>query len=346
MEILSEILENDIFKKHKKIKKFSLKVYDKSDFESLMMLYEKVFPGYMSEDLWIWKNITNPNGNFYTILMKDKDKVISAYSVAPKKFSINCIIFPCVLSMDTMTDEDYRGRGISTYLARLTYEYAKRKGAYFVYGFPNKISRHLIFNKVNWVFFGKRDFIRKNISKGVKLANSMEIYSIKEIGKFDKDYNNFWEEFKKNYPIIINKDSIYLNWRFVNHPLTKYKKFLIYEENEIIGYFILKRFKDKEGHTLGHIVDFLIGPQNNAQKTRIFKTIEGYSLREFQHDCQRISFWMPDDNLKGIAINDLGYVAVQKKKYFGYKILRKHDKFTILESPQNWQITMSNSDVF
>lgn len=346
MGILEKILEKEEFKKPKNLRSFTIKTYENSDFDDFMNLYDKVFPGYMSNDLWRWKSVNNPYGMYYTILVRDKDKIISAYSVVPKKFSIYGNIFSCVLSMDTMTHSDYRGLGISTYIARLTYKYAEIKGSYFVYGFPNKNSRHLIFNKLGWVFFGKRDFIRKNICKGVKLSNNNEIYLIREIEKFSKDYNNFWDNIKEYYSIIINKDSRYLNWRFVSHPFVKYKKYLIYDENEIIGYFILKRFKDKEGNTLGHIVDFLIGPQNNAQKIKIFKTIEGYSLREFQYDCQQISFWMPDDNLKEIALNDLGYVAVQKKKFFGYKILRKHDKFTILTSPQNWQITMSNSDVF
>ena len=150
MELLTEILKDTNFQKPQKLTKFAINIYTKDDHDSLMELYDNVFPGYMNENLWNWKNYKNPFGKFLTMLMKDGSKIIGSYSVAPKFFFLNGIKHKCVQSMDTMTDENYRGLGISTYLANLTYEYAKRKGYNFVYGFPNEASRYLFAVKLEW----------------------------------------------------------------------------------------------------------------------------------------------------------------------------------------------------
>ncbi|MFX1328201.1 MAG: GNAT family N-acetyltransferase [Promethearchaeota archaeon] len=347
MEILNRILEQNEFKKPEKLKDLSIEIYNDSDFNNLMGLYERVFPGYMSKNLWLWKNNYNPFGKFYTLLMKDKNDIISAYSVAPKIFSIYGKQFSCVQSMDTMTDLKYRSKGISTYLARLIYEYAKIKGVNFVYGFPNKISKNLIFDKLNWEYFGKRNFITKKISKYRTVFENKSDLLIREIKKFNEDIDHFWEDYKNYFPIIIEKKFDYLKWRFDEHPLEKYKKYLIYNSDyKTISYFILKRFKDKQGNLIGHIVDYLIGPQDKPLRYKIFKLIHYYSLNEFKSDCKKISLWIPEEDLFYLAIKDLHYFKNEKKKFFGYKILKSNKNLSPLKISKNWYITMSDSDVF
>lgn len=348
MEILEKILINKEFKQPEKIRSFEIKLYEKSDYQDLMDLYNLVFPGYMSEKLWNWKYMNNPHGKNYTILIKDNVKVISAYSVAKKTFSIIGDLYPCVQSMDTMTNLDYRGLGLSTYLAKLVYEFARIKGNYFVYGFPNKISRYLIFDKLNWEFLGKRNFITKVIPKKIPIKNNNPKYEIKRIEKFDKNYNLFWEKYKKIFSITIEKNVQYLNWRFTNHPFEKYYKYLIFDKGseEIRAFFVLKKYNEKLGEPYGHIVDFMIGSNSDFEKLDVFKIIENFSLQKFKGDCSLISFWMPENVLRTLALNKLGYFIKEKKKYFGYKILRSTKKLSILKSPNNWYITMANSDVF
>ena len=109
MELLNKILKKPEFKKKDKFCNFSLKTYEDSDFESLLSLYNKVFPNFMTEELWDWKNKKNPFGNFYTILMEHNDKIIAAYIVSPKEFFLYGKKYPCVQSMDTMTEKNYCG---------------------------------------------------------------------------------------------------------------------------------------------------------------------------------------------------------------------------------------------
>lgn len=348
MELLNKILKKKEFRKYDKIKEYNIKIYEKSDFEDMMELYENVFPGYMSNKLWLWKNIKNPFGKFYTIIMKDNDKIIAAYSVAPKEFNIYGIYYKCVQSLDTMTLENYRGFGISTYLGKLTYEYARIKGSKFVYGFPNINSSYLFSVKLEWNYCDKSSLFIKNLSKNIEITKESKSFSIRKIKKFNDKINNFWEIYKNNYPIIIKKDDQYLNWRFKNHPFVDYKKFVIVDNdsNDIISYFVLKEYRDNKGNVFGHIVDFLIGPQELSLKKEIFTVIENFSLKKFKDNCSKISFWLPDEALKEFVLKKLGYSLTQSIPFFGYKIFHKEKQLYPLTSLKNWYITMSNNDIF
>ena len=151
---------------------------------------------------------------------------------------------------------------------------------------------------------------------------------------------------KKHISFIIKKDMNYLNWRFVDLPLAKFRKFLIYDNmHKIVAYFVLKKYKDKKNRNIGHIVDFLIDPRHKDIEKNIFKLIEANSIYMFKDDCSSISFWLPN-NFKEIALNELGYRIKKMKTYVGYKIFNYLPELDVLSNFNNWYFTMAISDVF
>lgn len=348
MNFISEIIKENEFKIPEKLKNFSIKTYQDSDFDNLIELYNTVFPDLKPKDLIHWKNKKNPFGigDKFTFLIKDRSKIIGQYTVVPKHFYLYGNRYLCVHSMGTMTHPNYWGMGISTYLAKLTYEYAKRNGYFFVYGFPNRNSIYMFEKKLGWTNFGKINFFIKDISlhnTPLKVENQ---YKIKEIKSFDEEANKFCEKVKFFFPIIIKKDMNYLNWRFIEHPFVKYKIFLIYEKDfeSIVSYFVLKKYKDK--NTFGHIVDFLIDPRDKSFERKIFSIIENFTCNYFKNKASKISFWLPIYNLKELVKTKLGYKSMENDTYWGFRILNEEENLNVLSSPNNWYLTMSDSDVF
>ena len=347
--ILNEILKTKEFKKDERIKQFSVEIYKKSDFKELMNLYEKVFPHYKSKELWSWKNEQNPFGKYYTFLMKDKELIIGAYSVAPREFSIYGKQCSCVQSLDTMTDQNYCGRGISTFLANLTYEYARLNGKRFVYGFPNNSSIYMFEKKLDWINCGQITLFIKGLTQiTTPSINDISFY-IREVKFFTQEIDEFWDMQKKFHPLIIEKNMNYLNWRYINHPFVKYGKFLVFDKktDEIIAYFILKKYKDKIGNITGHIVDLMINQTEKSKKLAIFKIIESYACSLFKKKCCKITLWMPDTELATYLINKLGYKKIKIETYFGFRTFNNESKqLSLLFEFDNWKIMMSDNDVF
>ncbi|MFX0134334.1 MAG: GNAT family N-acetyltransferase [Candidatus Hodarchaeota archaeon] len=350
MDFLTEILKEKEFKKYEKIKDFTIKTYQDSDEADLISLYLKVFPHVITDGLIEWKNRKNPfeNADKYTFLMKDKETIISQYAVVPKIFIIYGKEYKCIQSLGTMTHPAYRGLGIFPYLAKIAYEYAKRKGHSFVYGFPNEISEQYFKVKLNWTIFSKLNLFYKDLSSSMLPKIDDDNYIIKEIEVFDEKVNKLWNKIKPFLPIIIKKDKDYLNWRFVNHPSENYKKYIVLNNTnrKICAYFILKKFKDKNNNLNGHIIDFLIDPKDKNLERKIFTLIEGFSINEFKKDCTRISFWLPNENLKNLTLKSLNYNLIQMNANFGFKIFKTDKQFDLLKDQKSWYITMGNSDVF
>jgi hypothetical protein len=45
---------------------------------------------------------------------------------------------------------------------------------------------------------------------------------IKEIQRFDEDYQETWEQTSRNFVATVNKSAGYMNWRYVDHPVFSY----------------------------------------------------------------------------------------------------------------------------
>ena len=350
MTSLNEILNEKKFEKPEKIKNFDVKTYENPDYKGLIKLYKTVFPNLVLDNFIQWKNKKNPfgDGDNFTLLMMDDENIIAQYTVVPKHFYIYGEKFLCVQSIGTMTHPNYQGLGISTYLAELLYEYAKKEGYYFVYGFPNKNSIYLFEKKLNWINFGRLDLFLKEITLKKNKAFNQNNFKVEEIFRFDYKINDLWTRVKNNFSITIKKNMKYLNWRFIEHPSVNYRVFLINDKDSdlITSYFVLKKFKNENGELTGHIVDFLIEPSNKNFEREIFEIIEAFSLNYFRVDCSKISFWLPNENLINFAFNKLGYKSLKMDTYFGFRNFLTENNFQILKNPKNWGITMAYSDVF
>lgn len=68
-------------------------------------------------------------------------------------------------------------------------------------------------------------------------------YIIEELVKFDSQWDVFWNEItSKGDYIGTNRDSLYMNWRYIEHPYLKYNVILLKtkETNKIIGYAVYR----------------------------------------------------------------------------------------------------------
>lgn len=348
MDFLQEILKSKEFKPYDKIKKFEVITYKDFYHKGLLKLYKIVFPNLITTNLINWKNKKNPFGNAdsFTFLMVNNSEIIAQYATIPKEFYIKGKKFDCIQSVGTMTHPDYRGLGIITYLAKIAYEYAKSKGYKFVYGFPNQVIYKLRETKLNWTILGEVELFQKRI-ENTQSHNKTFNLSIKEVGIFEERINRLWENSKNLYNVTIKKDKNYLNWRYIKHPFIKYKNFLVLDESEeVIAFFILKRYTTSNGSNYGHIVDFSVGNYNNISEINTFELIENFSLNYFKEDCSKISFWLPSNILKNFAIKNLGYNLVKMNTYFGYRIFSEFQRLSLLNNYENWNITMGDSDTF
>ena len=65
-------------------------------------------------------------------------------------------------------------------------------------------------------------------------------------GEFDEKATVLWNNIKNNVDFQVVRDAKYLNWKFVEQPLVDFKKFYIYDNNELQSILVLRLSKHPE----------------------------------------------------------------------------------------------------
>ncbi|MBK6362493.1 MAG: GNAT family N-acetyltransferase [Saprospiraceae bacterium] len=197
--------------------------YKPGDENEILKLFQKTFGKSMSKEYWNWRFLQNSYSSKPLIhLMWDGDNLVGHYALSPVMFKINEDFHLGALSMTTMTDPDYNGRGIFTTLANSLYSEIVEKHKFdFVYGFPNNNSHRGFIKNLRW--------------KDIEIIPSFSVLNPKQISGLKSQSSDFQllENLKENniirynnliedYNIYQFKNLDYINWRYIQNPIHKY----------------------------------------------------------------------------------------------------------------------------
>lgn len=169
------------------------------DEESLILASEILSTSFpdsnkFSIDYLRWQYAENPNGNIVGFNAFYGDLLAAHYVTMP----ITMVLFgketKGLISLNTATHPDHRGKGLFTILAEKTFEYAKENGFDFVTGVANANSTHGFLKKLGFYLISPLE---------VKFGLGRNIYSDKK--------NNCYRNWNKEL----------LDWR-LNNPSNNY----------------------------------------------------------------------------------------------------------------------------
>lgn len=318
--------------------------FQENDKKQVLDLFERVFKKRITEDFWKWRY--DNFGHSIRYLMKQDHLVIGHYVVHPIPFHTKKGTDMALFSMSVMSDSHFSGHNIFAKLAREVYKKSTELGYKLVYGFPNKNSAEIHFNKLGWKNFGNRLEYKKAVEdKPDSFSND---FKIQRIFHFSDTFDSLWEKNKTDYKFIVPRTSNYLKWRFescpqqkfLNYTNEKYYYYLVEDLSEVVAYFVLKKF----GKEKVHLVDYC-----GLITRKIMKTILNYGLKFATHEnVSEFSLWENQyfNYLEFEKIYDeLKFERITTDSYFGFKLL-DHSLDAEISNEQNWFITMSDSDVY
>jgi len=102
-----------------------------------------------------------------------------------------------------------------------------------------------------------------------KVANA----KIQNINQFDQRFDKLWEQVSQNYPILIVRDSLYLNWRYANYPFSGVQSFGLFRENELLGFAVIHNTIDEDGLSFVAILELFVPPGEKAAFEHLLKEI-------------------------------------------------------------------------
>lgn len=236
-----------------------------------------------SADRMHWQYAANPTGQiFVDFAVASTGRVAAIYASQPARFQIETAVALGLQSVDTITDKDFRGRGLFLELAKRTYERAAESGAKLVYGFPNGSSAHGFFERLGWTNLDPIPFLIRPLRLGyvarqlekklgriaasvpnlpLYVARSRKVKRgrIEEITTFDDRATQLWREFSRGVRVAVDRNADYLNWRLVAKPQEYYRAHAVFDGDRMRA-LVAHVAKDKHGGNVGYIMESLCAP--------------------------------------------------------------------------------------
>lgn len=237
---------------------------------------------------WRWKYNEVPIGESFIVKVMKGSEIVAALHAYPVEIKVKDKIYLCTYAGDNVVHPDYREQGISNMMYKEMIELKNSSGVvfdYFVTSTPYLIEswskRFYIFpftiSNLVWIedidlqlkempvkhpFLVKLGFLasktlnsqRHKESSKTKKAN----LNLEAVEEFDERIDRFWDKISKCYDFIVERSSIYLNWRYCDERSGDLKQ--IESGKEILGFCVYGINNKNPEYPVGYILDLLALP--------------------------------------------------------------------------------------
>ncbi|MEO6231579.1 MAG: GNAT family N-acetyltransferase [Ferruginibacter sp.] len=339
------------------------------ELEKYRLCFEKNGTDRSIENLkWLHQqNLANTNLIYYAVA-NESGEIAGIYTALPNLLRLQNSVVPCLQSIDTLTDINHRGKGLFIKLAKQLYNKAIENKFELVYGFPNGNSAPGFFKKLNWTSFDQVPylikpfrisyFIKKLLKKktdvniaesnqpvnGLEKLASVKGMQLRPIDKFTHEYDALWEKAAKTFEVAIERDSKYMNWRYIAKPGEVYYRYGVYNTENVLQGIVVFALKNKHDGVIGYLMELIYDPAKPALGKSLLKTVSNI-LRKNKADL--VLAWCLPTSYNFNAYKNAGYFILPDKVkpqdlFFGVRSLQGNNE--IIEDLKNWYISYSDSD--
>jgi hypothetical protein len=362
---------------------WKLRPYQNGDETGILELDRKVFfeqsPDRFSKKYWDWEFIMNPDGVSNIWVADDHGLIVGHYAVIPRLWKIDHAYHMGSIVVDVMTDENYRFQGMFSALGKKSLADSGDKGILFSYGFPVRedvmpghlkvgwehifdipilvypqnfipIIQYYLNNEIISKFIGAAlNFVWKGyrkITEGFRriFSKTKIQYTVREIDTFTEDFDNLWLKASEQFAIVSSRTQAYLNWRYSEHPYYKYRILASYNEEDLVGYAVIRKEKIL-GLNCGVIVDMFVEHDHLDSLDALVNYVKDFY--KSQEDVALIASMISKSNRYYDILKAHSFLLSPKKFWF---IVHKNldalaFNYERLYNQANWLLTWGDTDV-
>lgn len=315
-----------------------------------------------------WEYVLNPGGEALIQIAEDEKKVASQYVLLPHDYVLNGRRYRGSISVNTLTDPDYRGKGLFSKLAEKTFGRCTNENIRFTIGIPNHSSYPIFKSKLGFETLGTLPLLIRplkpikmafNYLKRKKTKGDIEIPFFRgtitaedyKISKLDPiaDENihaDFFRKFHSVVPFATARSMEYIRWRYIDIPIRKYIVLKLCKHNQMLGYAVF-RARYINGLRCGILVDLCVA-EKDMDGWDILMDVIYYISRNNKMDL--IFSTAPEHSFEYKLLRKSGYknvpTALMPRKL--PLIFRAHDEHMPagIRDFSKWFFTFGDYDVF
>lgn len=286
-------------------------------------LYRRCFTAEINKDIVIGRFISNPLSDLFMCVAMDNGRIVANISASPSRVMFKGKSYKAALSLNTMTDPNYRGKGLMVSLTSMLYEYLREFDYKLLYGFPNYISNVILCSRLG------RKVVYEIPTLELETTN-LEMPVPTDVVAVDNGDSLFLPHVDE---IHIGKNTDYLNWRYTNHPNNKY----YFIKGSKGGWAIYKYYQN-----MINIVEF-----HAMDKSEQLSLISYISNETKINGAEKMTVWSKSNTEEHLIFESLGFRNKYPITYFSILDLGLGDKVDVdIYDYRNWNVNMGDDYVY
>jgi GNAT superfamily N-acetyltransferase len=361
----------------------TIRKYEPGDEQGIVELLELVFDGWPHFDLpctplehWKWKYLDNPYEKRTIPVVTVGDKVVCTNHGLTRRIVLFGKTFLCSQGTDLAVQPDYRRMGLYTKASEYKSQSYKDNGFSITWavtgnpivfdsninrgrgGSPHKVSTLVRVNNVDLHFKMKGredDFVKRMGAKVLKGSRELSQlfsntaskdrvnYKFIDVNDFDTSFSSFWERARSSYDMIFDRNSVFMNWRYLDRRAGSFKIIAAKADRDWLGYIVYKVNHFNKNYPEAYIADILTLPERRDLASDL---IEEVSRRLDREGLNATYSWAVEDSFYLDVLQRAGFLNSRYHPYFIFQNINLNSEWEELYKikPGKMCVQFSDSD--
>lgn len=316
------------------IKGLDIRPWRPGDEHDICALFESSFGRTMGLEFWRWRFAMHPAGDPLVMLAWDGDQLVAHYGASQAPLLVDNEVVRSALSMTTMTQPDYRGRGLVELLGEALYARLAADGFAAAWGFPNAMINATRRRKLSWDPVCDVATLSMPVTS-LREAKADPHLQVNRLDKVDRRFGELTRSISRPDEICGLRDADVLAWRIDQNPMNHYTRWVIEEGPDLTGYAITKTY----GQSDMDIVDLCaVGARQTAS---LLSAIGGAAKSK---GVKQLNTWVLPNAPTRIAVERFGFAVTAPVTYLGGRAL--NNAIGDLTDSRRWRVSMLESDLY
>ncbi len=317
-----------------------IRAYREGDEKQIMDLDARELPSIWNRrtlDNWYWKfTDRNPAGHSLIWVAEHCGQLVGHFAAVPFHLKVMDEVVTASHTIGALVDKKFQNRGLLKFVGEKLMEDQVNHNIPYTWGFPNKRAHrfeNVVLNYNDLIHFDRWTLQGNSISKTNLNPD------IRRIMEFSQEFDLLWEECAAAYPVAIQRDSVFLNWRYLQRPDWEYFPYSLYENDKLKGYVVLKLYREEEV-LRGHIID-IFAEKNDA---RTLEQLIDHSLNFFmEKEVTEVMNLIWGNLLIESLFLAKGFKRIPADIPLILRINKEHKNIDKVKDNANWYFTMGDS---
>ena len=249
---------------------WNIRPYNAGDEVGLTELFARAFRRSMTVQEWLWKHHALPSPAPNVWLAEFGGKPIFHTSGIPLRYKLNGSQHVAMVSVDTMTDPDFRRRGLLTAVGKYAYDAYRAANIPFVIGiindkwgsrapalgwealFPLEIQVRpllpaaILARRANFPLLARFSFANELWNRfwdmPLRADKTIRVRAITHAGN---EFDQLWQNAAPDYKFTIVRDRAWVEWRYLQEPTAKYRVLLAERDGAPLGYLAYRMLENQ-----------------------------------------------------------------------------------------------------